>query len=522
MKPHPFSLFLETFAPKVENKSRQLNQAVWLLETTGTPDAAELKASLDTEFKVLFSDAPTYQRLCEWDRDSALKDPLLKRQLNLLIRAFKQNQIPEALLQKISQKEAALAQTYATFRPVLNGKSLSENDIREILKVENDPMIRKKAWDASKQIGEALALQILALVNLRNQAARSLGYSDFFEMQLELQEVDRSWLLSLLDSFAKASNAAYTQAFHSIETALSIRFKGSKGPWVWSDPFCQEDPLDTCELDHLVDGIDIPGVCLSFYRRMGIDVQPILKRSDLYEKAGKNQHAFCINMDRRGDVRTLNNVKPTIKWLETMLHEFGHAIYELGFEPRLPWLLSEPPHMITTEAMALIAGRQAYRSEALVHLVGQQRPDLMQKADESLRRRELIFSRWVLVMSAFESELYRQPNQDLNRLWWSLVEKYQKIAPPAGREGKADWAAKYHIGLAPVYYFSYLLGEFFASSIQEALQKTYGKKGLDNPEAGRFLQERLFAPGNRMSWSELIRQVTGQSLSYDAWLREFC
>ena len=522
MKPHPFSLFLETFSPKVENKSRQLNQALWLLETTGASDAANLKASLDTEFKILFNDAETYRHLCEWNSDPSLKDPTLKRQLNVLIRAFKQNQIPQELLQTIAQKEAELAETYANYRPKLDGKSLTENDIREILKAENDPAVRKKTWEASKQIGEILAPQILVLVNLRNQAARALGYNDFFEMQLDLQEVERGWLLSLLDSFAEASNAAYAQCLEFVEKALSIRFKGSKGPWAWSDPFCQEDPLDTCELDRLVDGIDIPGVSLSFYRRLGIDVQSILNRSDLLERSGKNQHAFCINMDRRGDVRTLNNVKPTIKWLETMLHELGHGIYEMGFDTQLPWLLREPPHMVTTEAMALLAGRQAYRSEALVHLVGQQRDDLMLKADESLRRRQLIFSRWVLVMSAFESEIYRHPTQDLNRLWWSLVEKYQMIPTPKGREGKADWAAKYHIGLAPVYYFSYLLGEFFASSIQEALQKTYGQKGIDSPAAGRYLQERLFAPGNRYPWSELIEHVTGRLLSPDAWLREYC
>jgi peptidyl-dipeptidase A len=104
--------------------------------------------------------------------------------------------------------------------------------------------------------------------------------------------------------------------------------------------------------------------------------------------------------------------------METILHELGHAVYELGYDASLPWLLREPPHMITTEAMALIAGRQAYRYEALCKLLPlpAQSQDLMKKADESLKRRQLIFSRWVLVMTEFESELYRNPNQPLNDL----------------------------------------------------------------------------------------------------------
>ena len=41
-----------------------------------------------------------------------------------------------------------------------------------------------------------------------------------------------------------------------------------------------------------------------------------------------------------------------------------------------------------------------------------------------LRNQLLIFSRWCQVMLRFEKELYGNPNQDLNKLWWDLVEKY--------------------------------------------------------------------------------------------------
>jgi len=520
-KVHPFSLFLETFIPRLEAKSKQLNQAVWLLETTGSFDAAELKATLDVELRQLYHDPEIYRKLLEWDRDSSLKDPILKRQLTVLIHAFKSNQVPEALIEKIAQKEAALAQAYANFRPQLDGKSISENDIREILKNETDFTVRMRTWEASKQVGEILEPRILELVALRNEAARSLHYADYFEMQLDLQEVDGKWLSQTFETLCSKSDDAYSRMLAKINASLQKHFsKTLIGPWAWADPFCQEDPIDVQELDRLVEDTDIISSASSFYREMGFDVQPILDKSDMWERSGKNQHAFCIHIDRKGDIRTLNNVKPSIKWLETVLHELGHAVYEIGLDDSLPWLLREPPHMITTEAMALLAGRQAYRSDSLCHLVAAKDAGLMQMANESLKRRQLIFSRWVLVMTAFEKELYRQPLQDLNRLWWHMVEKYQKIPAPAGRETKPDWAAKYHIGLAPVYYFSYLLGELFASSIQEALARECGQSSLHTPEAGHFLQERLFKPGSRLKWDELICHVAGSSLTSDAWLNE--
>lgn len=526
MSKHPFETFLADFVPQVARKSTQLNKAFWILETTGSTDAADLKADLDTELRFLFNDGTVYQNLLVWEKDPTLVDPLLKRQLNVLIRSFKQNQIPKKFLEEMAQKEAALAMSYATFRPELDGTKVSENDIRSILKKEKTPIKRQAAWEASKKIGEVLAPQILSLVKLRNDAAASLGYPDYFQMQLDLQEVDSAWLLRTLDDLAQKSDKAYAKLIYDIEHAQSKDFgvaPSELGPWAWSDPFGQEDPLNMQELDQMVAGVDISKVTADFYRNMGIDVNPILAKSDMFERPGKNQHAFCIHIDRSGDVRTLNNVKDSVQWLETVLHELGHAIYELGFDPHLPWLLREPPHMIPTEAMALFAGRQAYRYDSLEALVGAspEKELLRKKAELSLRRRQLIFSRWVLVMTAFESELYRNPIQDLNALWWRLVEKYQKIRPPKNRQGKWDWATKYHIGLAPVYYFSYLLGEMFASSIQEALVMQEGTSALSSESAGRFLNEKLFNPGNRMSWSELITHVTGKPLNGDAWIREF-
>lgn len=526
-KEHPALQFLNIFVPEVARKSKQLNKAFWILETTGSPDAADLKAELDTELRFLFNDSVIYEKLLFWDKDASLIDPILKRQLNVLIRTFKQNQVPKKLLEEMAQKEALLGCSYAGFRPELDGKAVSENEIREILKNENDPEKRKLAWEASKKIGNVLAPQILELVHLRNQAARHLGYSDYFQMQLELQEVDRDWLLNILDELAQKSDKAYSGCLKEIEASQSERFGVSLeqlGPWAWSEPFSQEDPIDSQELDSLLEGVDIVKASRDFYSQIGIDVTPTLSRSDMYERPSKNQHAFCMHIDRCGDVRTLNNVTCSIKWLETVLHELGHAIYELGLDEKLPWLLREPPHMITTEAMALFAGRHAYLYEPLGRLVGtdHKKESLRKKANGSLRRRQLVFSRWVLVMTAFESELYRNPSQDLNALWWYFVEKYQKIHFPNRGEKRADWAAKYHIGLAPVYYFSYLLGELFASSIQEALVRSTKEAFLSSEKAGKFLQEKLFHPGNKMDWAKLVIHVTGRPLSCDAWVAEFC
>lgn len=518
--------FIDSFIAKVQAKSLNLNRATWILETTGSQDAADLKASLDCEFRMLFNDEANYKKLLELSDDLAVDCPLLKREVNVLTRAFKQNLIDESYLEEITKKEAKLLLAYANFRPKIDDVEVSENDIRTILKNENDPDIRIKAWNASKEIGMVLSPQILSLVETRNLAAKSLGYRDYFRMQLELAEVNEEWLFKTLDDLVKDSENAYATTIDEIENIQSERFHVSKnnlGPWSYAEPFAQEDPLNSENIDALLINVDLIKITSQFYDKMGIDIHPVIEKSDFYERSAKNQHAFCINMDRLRDVRTLNNVKQTIKWLETLLHEFGHAVYELGMDQGLPWLLREPPHMITTEAMALLAGRAAYREEILKDLIpsANDQTTFLVEAEKGLKRRQLIFSRFVTVMTYFEKELYRDPAQDLNKLWWMLVEKYQKIKAPKNRNEKCDWAAKYHIGLAPVYYYSYLLGEMFASEIEEIIFDKYKIKGLKNKIAGDFLNEKLFFPANRMNWEDLIIHVTGSPLTSKAWLQQF-
>ena len=41
----------------------------------------------------------------------------------------------------------------------------------------------------------------------------------------------------------------------------------------------------------------------------------------------------------------------------TMVHELGHAVYDLAIDPELPWLLRQPAHTFTTEAIAMLHGR---------------------------------------------------------------------------------------------------------------------------------------------------------------------
>jgi peptidyl-dipeptidase A len=510
-----FQEFLNDFIPKLKQKETQVKRASWILETTGSEEAALLTKELTNELNLIFQDKETFKTLLSFEKEPL--DPILKRELNVLIRAFKPRQIDKELLEEITKEEIHLALLYSNFRPTLDGKQVSENEIKEILKKEKDFIKRKKAWEASKEIGKTLSPQTLKLVELRNKAAKSLGYDTYFSMQLDLQEVDEKALFALLDRFEQKTRKAYLTLLDEINTLQAKEFNAEKeslGPLAFAEPFCQEDPLNREDLDSLVKNVDILKTAELFYKKMGFDVSSILKKGDHFERDGKNQHAFCTHIDREADVRVLHNIKQTLKWLEVVLHELGHAVYDIGISQELPWILREPPHMITTEAIALIAGRQAHKAQSLHELCKDSDKTLREMAEKGLKRGQLIFGRWALLMTYFERELYKNPNQDLNQLWWNMVERFQGIKWK-GSSHKCDFATKYHISLAPAYYFSYLLGEFFAST----LQKKFNIFSSEN--TALILNEKLFKPGNTLHFNDLIKQVTGDELKEDDWIEEF-
>jgi peptidyl-dipeptidase A len=110
----------------------------------------------------------------------------------------------------------------------------------------------------------------------------------------------------------------------------------------------------------------------------------------------------------------------------------------------------------------------------------------------------------------FERQLYADPEQDLDGLWWQLVEKYQLLRRPEGRQAP-DWAAKIHIALVPVYYQNYQLGHLVAAQLRHHLEAAAG--GLvGRREAGEWLIRQVFRPGARLSWQEHERQATGEPL----------
>jgi peptidyl-dipeptidase A len=216
--------------------------------------------------------------------------------------------------------------------------------------------------------------------------------------------------------------------------------------------------------------------------------------------------------------------------MNTNLHEFGHAVYDKFSDKQLPYLLREPAHTFTTEAIAMLFGRQASNPGFLMDVAGVPAADVDKAAldmKNSLRLEQLVFSRWAQVMYRFEKAMYDNPDQDLNALWWQLVERYQMIRKPEGRNAP-DWASKIHVALYPAYYHNYLMGELLASQLHEYLCTNVVKSAdpvresfAGRAEVGAWLRKNIFEPGRTKLWNDMITAATGEKLTAKYYAKQF-
>jgi len=475
-----------------------------------------------------FAEPSAYARYRDWDESGAAGDDAhLARAVHLLHLAFARNQRDPGTIDEMSALSQSLVDAHTNFRPEVGGKRLTANAIAEVLRTETDSEVRREAWEASKAIGPRIAGDIRRLAVLRNEGARRMGYANFHQMSLALDEIDPEWLFAMLDDLAAKTDEPFRQAKAELDAELSKRYHvpvGDLMPWHYAEPFFQQAPMvGTVDFNRLFEGANLEALALKTYDGLGLEVRDILGRSDLYEREGKDQHAFCMHVDREGDVRVLCNLQPTLRWMDTLLHELGHGVYDKYIPQSLPWLLRTVPHILSTEAMALLMGSVTLDPEWHRQVRGAPQAEAEQigaAGQARMRLEELIFARWVMVVVHFERMLYDDPGCDLDAAWWELVQKYQFLNKPEGRELQPDWATKYHIALAPAYYHNYLLGRMMSLQWEGWLRANLGGV-VGRAEVGEWFRTRIFAPGATLHWNDALEFATGEKLNPDYFVQKF-
>ena len=526
--------FIDDHVSRLRPLELAANRAWWNANVTGRAEDFAEKEKTQNRIDQALSDPKKFQELKSLKDAGDISDRLVARQIDLLYLAYLEKQVDPELLKKMVALGNKVEKDFNVYRARVDGKEMTDSEVRKVLKESKDSARRKAVWEASKEVGAQVASQLRDLVKLRNQAAQKLGFKNFHALQLYLNEQNGDEIIKLFDELDALTREPFAAAKAEIDQKLA-RDYGIKPedlmPWHYHDPFFQESPgVFASNLDAPYAKADLIHLVRSFYASIGLPIDDAIARSDLYEKPGKSPHAFCSDIDRQGDVRVLANIVNNEYWMGTLLHEFGHSVYSSKNIPATqPYLLRMESHILTTEGVAMMFERFS-KQRGWIEKMGLKADDpasFDETASKMQRNQLLIFSRWCQVMLRFEKGMYENPDADLNDLWWTLVAKYQGLKKPAGRNAP-DYASKIHIVSVPVYYHNYQMGQLFASQVHRAIAKTL-YPDLDpkhvlyngNGKVGEFMKARVFDPGRSLSWNELTKFATGEELNAKGFALDF-
>ena len=283
--------FISAYESKITPLIKEMSVAYFNASITGDTNDFNKSAEMEIKLNKLYSNKEEFKKIKSFVESKNITDTLLKRELKLIYNDFLRKQISEKKSEAIINLSNKIEQKFTTYRTSFGDKKISDNDVNNILKNSTDNKELKDVWNASKKIGSIVADDVIKIVKLRNQAAKELGFKNYYEMELLLDEQDPAEIEKIFNELENLTHNSFLQVKDEIDTYLSARYKIPKNelmPWHYQDRFFQEAPkIYDADPDNYYIGKDIIKLASGYYNSIGLDISKILSKSDLFEKPGK-------------------------------------------------------------------------------------------------------------------------------------------------------------------------------------------------------------------------------------------
>jgi peptidyl-dipeptidase A len=543
----------ERFVARAEREIDSLllraNRAAWVGETYITDDtetlSAEAQRDLNVAIQRLATEAVRYEKLP--------LSPVLSRKLLLVKLSLVAP--PPADAKKATELATLSANLTGMYgkgtwcRPAAAGakaECLQLPELERILATSRDPAALRAAWLGWHTISVPMRDKYTRLVQLSNEGARTLGYTDTGELW-------RSGYDMSANAFAADMDRVWTQlrplylSLHTYVRAKLVEKYGATvvpptGPipshllgnmWAqdWSHifdivaPAGVSSPVDVTTLvaAKQVDAIGMVRYGEGFFTSLGFPKLPetFWTRSQFVKPRDREVvcHASAWDVDAGNDLRVKMCIEPTAEFFSTVHHELGHNFYQRAYNTQ-PVLFrngaNDGFHEAIGDAIALSLTPKYLQQVGLLTALPPASADTLLLLQQALER--VSFLPFGLLVDQWRWKVFsgEVTPANYNAAWWELKRTYQGVAPPVARsEADFDPGAKNHIA-ANIPYAAYFLAHALEFQFYRAMCKAAGHTGplyrcsfYGSAAAGEKLAAMLKA-GQSKPWQETLLAMTGE------------
>ncbi len=141
------------------------NRAWWDANTTGKAEDFARKAQTQNRIDETLANPTIFAELKALkDNRKQIDDPILARAIDVLFLLYLEKQVDTALLKKMVAKANAIEEKFNTFRAHVDGREMTDNEVRSVLKTSTNSERLQAVWDASKAVGTEVAGDLKELV----------------------------------------------------------------------------------------------------------------------------------------------------------------------------------------------------------------------------------------------------------------------------------------------------------------------------------------------------------------------
>ena len=461
-------------------------------------------------------------------------------------RYFSVNQIEgeeaRGLFRELVEKEGALEKERGEMRlgytdPESN-EFIETSSVALSLKIrtEREEALRKAAFEGMRSI-EPFVLEngYIEVVKLRNRLAHALGYKDYYDWKVSINEgFGKDELFTILDDLEERTREVAAASVKNLETEY-----GSEAIKPWNHPYYTSGDL-TAEIDPYFPFAESFTRWIRSFDALNIDYSGATLQLDLVDRRGKYSNGFMHGASpawvESGELQkarinfTANAVPGQVgsgeRATQTFFHEGGHAAHFANIRMPAPCYGQEyaptSVAMAETQSMFLDSflkdadwlaryGKNSNGESVPVELIKKNA-----KKDQTLLAWRL---RSMLSVCYAEKEIYEMAPEDLTpeSIIGIIRDVEQRML---FMECPRPILSVPHLlsGEASAYYHGYILAEMAVYQTREYFLKKYGFL-TDNPAIGPELRESYWQEGNARTFLQFVERLTGEPFSAEATAR---
>jgi peptidyl-dipeptidase A len=546
--PTPTAKDAEAFIARVEAElvslSEYSSRVAWISNNFITDDTMWLQARVRADMSRLR--VANAKQAAGFDRVEV--DPVTRRKLRFLKQGlFLPPPDRPGAAQEMASLSVKIGSIYSTGKFTYRDKTLTLDDIEDVMKSSRDPAELKTLWEGWHAISPAMRTDYARLISLANEGARQLGYAEagvlsrsWYDMPSDAfaATVERLWsqlepMYKNLQCYARARlNDKYGSAVQPRTGPIRADLLGNMWAQSWSNVYDELAPANNTLGYDLTTALQAKGYDVvkmvktaeGFYTSLGFPPLPptFWTRSLLTRPRDRevNCHASAWNVDDRSDLRVKACFKVNAQDFNVAHHELGHNFYQRAYQDQ-PLLFKGGANDGFHEAIGDFAALNAL-TPGYLHQIGLIDQIRAPEADIAFLLRmaldKVAFLPFAYIVDKWRWQVLAGTTTPAryNDDWWELRTKYQGVAPPGPRPADAfDPGAKAHIAQNTPY-MRYFLAHIYEFQFYRAACRIAGWRGplhqcsiYGNKEVGaRF--EAMLRLGASKPWPDALEVFTGE------------